>query len=157
MSSAETFLHQAIDLAMENVRKGGRPFGAVVVIDGEVVATGVNSILASGDPTAHAELDAIRAASRKLGKPRLDGATIYASGQPCPMCLAAMYLTGVSEVHFAYSNAAGEAFGLSTARIYDELARPPESRALKMTCTPVRPDGKDLYEAWKAHTEQSAG
>ncbi|MFX8751226.1 nucleoside deaminase, partial [Acinetobacter baumannii] len=75
-----------------------------LVKDGKVIATGVNEIGATGDPTTHAELQAIRAASRALGSPRLDGCVIYASGHPCPMCLAAMHLTGITEVTYAYSN-----------------------------------------------------
>lgn len=149
MSAIEGFLRQAIDLAMENVRAGGRPFGAVVVMDGKVVATGVNTILASGDPTAHAELDAIRAASRKLGAPRLDGATIYASGQPCPMCLSAMYLTGVRAARFAYSNAEGDAYGLSTAAIYAELAKPLGDQALDVRHSPVGDVDEGPYAVWR--------
>ena len=76
--SAERFLCEAIDLARDNVRRGGRPFGAVLVKDGRTIATGVNEIAVTGDPTTHAELQAIRAASRVLGSPRLDGCVIYA-------------------------------------------------------------------------------
>lgn len=147
------YLGVAIDLAMRNVQeRGGRPFGAVVVRDGEIIATGVNEIGATGDPTAHAELQAIRAASRALGRPRLDGCSVYASGQPCPMCLSAMYLTGVQAVYYAYANADGEPFGLSTAAIYDELAKPLSQQAMAIHHHPVRPAGEDLYEAWKRRT-----
>ncbi len=89
MSNDERFLRQAIELAYANSANGGRPFGAVLVRNGEVVATGVNEILATNDPTAHAELTAIRAASRALGTPNLEGSAVYASGHPCPMCMAA--------------------------------------------------------------------
>lgn len=118
------FLRAAIDLARENVACGGRPFGAVVVKDGAIIATGVNEIIATHDPTAHAELGAIRAASRKLGSPDLSGCTVYASGHPCPMCMAAMRMAGVAAVTFAYTNEEAEPFGLSTAAIYADLARP---------------------------------
>lgn len=148
--SAEKFLCQAIDLARENVDRGGRPFGAVLVKDGKVIATGVNEISATGDPTTHAELQAIRAASQTLGSPRLDGCVIYASGHPCPMCLAAMHLTGIGEVNYAYSNEDGEPYGLSTAAIYAEMARPvAEHHHLKVTHVPVRLDGDDIYELWR--------
>jgi tRNA(Arg) A34 adenosine deaminase TadA len=150
MSTARDFLCEAIGFARENVRKGGRPFGAVIVKDGTVIATGVNEIHATQDPTAHAELQAIRAASRALGSPRLDGCVIYASGQPCPMCLSAMHLTGIREVTYAYSNDDGEPYGLSTAAIYTELAKPLAQQALKATHLPVRPEGEgDLYEMWR--------
>jgi tRNA(Arg) A34 adenosine deaminase TadA len=147
--TAERFLCEAIGLARENVRRGGRPFGAVLVKDGKVIATGVNEIAATGDPTTHAELQAIRAASRVLGSPRLDGCAIYASGHPCPMCLAAMHLTGITDVAYAYSNQDGEPYGLSTAAIYGQLALPVASQtALKVTYEPVRPEGDDIYELW---------
>lgn len=150
--SAERFLCEAIELARNNVRHGGRPFGAVLVKDGKAIATAVNEIAATGDPTTHAEMQAIRAASRALGTPRLDGCAIYASGHPCPMCLAAMHLTGITEVSYAYSNEDGEPYGLSTAAIYAEMARPvAQHHALKAACLPVRPVGKeDLYKIWKA-------
>jgi tRNA(Arg) A34 adenosine deaminase TadA len=149
MPSAEKYLLMAIDLASQNVRAGGRPFGAVVVKDGEVVATGVNLLHAASDPTAHAELQAIRAASAALGTARLDGCIVYASGHPCPMCLGAMYLTGISAAHYAYSNEDGEPYGLSTARIYAELRKPPADQALPMTHHRVRRAGEDLYAAWR--------
>ena len=144
------FLRQAIDLALANVSDhGGRPFGALVVKDGEVIATGVNEIGATGDPTAHAELTAIRKAAQMLGAPRLDGCVVYASGQPCPMCLSAMYLTGVDAVRFAYSNEDGEPFGLSTATIYAEMAKPLEDQALNVRHQPVDPNQESPYVAWR--------
>ena len=153
MSTARDFLCEAIDLARENVRKGGRPFGAVLVRDSAVIAMGVNEIHTTQDPTTHAELQAIRAASRALGSPRLDGCVIYASGHPCPMCLSAMYLTGIREVVYAYSNEDGEPYGLSTAAIYAELAKLLAQQSLKVTHLPVSPGAEgDLYEMWRDHT-----
>lgn len=138
-------------MALANVRDaGGRPFGAVVVKDGEVIATGVNEIGATGDPTAHAELSAIRQAAQVLGSPRLDGCIVYASGQPCPMCLSAMYLTGVSAIRFAYSNADGDPFGLSTASVYAELAKPLEEQILDIGHQPPDPAQESPYAVWKA-------
>ncbi|MXQ10523.1 nucleoside deaminase [Microvirga makkahensis] len=155
MSPAERFLCEAIDLARENVRKGGRPFGAVLVKDDIVIATGVNEIHTTQDPTTHAELQAIRAASRALGSPRLDGCVIYASGHPCPMCLSAMHLTGIREVTYAYSNDDGEPYGLSTAAIYAELAKPLDRQSLRIAYVPLRPEEDDLYEMWR-DTAQTA-
>jgi tRNA(Arg) A34 adenosine deaminase TadA len=150
MSTAERFLCEAIDLARDNVRRGGRPFGAVLVKDGTIIATSVNEIHTTQDPITHAELQAIRAASRALGSSRLDGCVIYASGHPCPMCLSAMYLTGIREVAYAYSNEDGEPYGLSTAAIYAELAKPLAHQSLKATHLPLRPDAEgDLYQIWR--------
>ncbi len=97
MSNDRTYLDQAIRLAFDNVEQGGRPFGAVVVKGGKVIATGVNRMQADCDPTAHAELLALRAAGKTLQSPRLDGCEVYASGQPCPMCFAAMRMAGIEK------------------------------------------------------------
>ncbi len=149
MFPAERFLCEAIDLVRDNVRRGGRPIGAVLVKDGTVIATGVNEIHTTQDPTAHAELQAIRAASRALGSSRLDGCVIDASGHPCPMCLSAMHLTGIREVTYAYSNEDGEPYGLSTAAVYAKLAKPPAQQSLKVTYLPVRPEEGEVYEMWR--------
>jgi tRNA(Arg) A34 adenosine deaminase TadA len=150
MATHEQFLAQAIELARRNVEEqGGRPFGAVLVRDGAVIATGVNEIGATGDPTAHAELEAVRAASRALGTPRLDGCVVYASGHPCPMCLAAMTMTGVTAVYYAHSNEEGAPFGLSTAGVYAELAKPLAEHAMTVRHLPVRLEGLDLYALWR--------
>lgn len=144
------FLAAAIDLARENIAHGGRPFGAVVVKDGMIVATGVNEIVATHDPTAHAEMAAIRAVSRKLGSADLSGCRVYASGHPCPMCLAAMRLAGVSAVTFAYSNQDGEPFGLSTAAVYAELARPLAEQSMEIRHVPVEDATlRALYAEWQ--------
>jgi guanine deaminase len=151
MESAKGYLCEAIELAQANIAAGGRPFGAVVVRNGEVIATGVNEIHSTNDPTAHAELTALRAAGRKLGSPNLGGCAVYASGHPCPMCMAAMRLAGVSEVYYSYSNDDGAPYGLSTAAIYAELARPFLEQSMKISHVPVRPaSGRDLYLEWQS-------
>lgn len=150
MANAERFLCQAIELARENIAMGGRPFGAVVVKDGNVVATGVNEVLTTNDPTAHAEMSAIRAAAQALGAPSLAGCAVYASGNPCPMCMAAMRMAGVTQVAYAYSNEDGEAYGLSTAAVYADLAKPFAEQSMKIAYVPVRPEGQaDLYGEWQ--------
>ncbi len=149
MTDEQRFLREAIALARSNIAKGGRPFGALVVRNGAVIATGVNEILATNDPTAHAELTAIRAASRKLGSADLSGCIVYASGNPCPMCMAAMRMAGVSEVAYAYSNDDGAPFGLSTAAIYAELAKPFAEQSMTIRHVPVRPEVHlGLYAEW---------
>jgi guanine deaminase len=149
MDDTQRYLCEAIELAHDNMKRGGRPFGAVIVKNGDIVATGVNEILSTNDPTAHAELTAIRAASQKLGSAQLDGCAVYASGHPCPMCMAAMRLAGVGEVYYAYSNEEGAPYGLSTAEIYADLARPFGEQTMKIRHVPVRlQSGPDLYVEW---------
>ncbi|MDX3807324.1 nucleoside deaminase [Bosea thiooxidans] len=149
MNDNRRFLCEAIDLARANMESGGRPFGAVIVKDGAVIATGVNEILKTNDPTAHAELTAIRAASRALNSPSLQGCTVYASGHPCPMCMAAMRLSGVGEIYYAYSNGDGAPYGLSTAAIYADLAKPFAEQSMAIRYLPVRQEtGPDLYAEW---------
>ncbi len=104
MSNHESLLREAVHLAQANRARGGRPFGAVLARDGQLIATGVNGIVQSHDPTSHAEMEAIRAASRRLMSPDLRGCAVYASGHPCPMCLAALVISGVQEVYYAFDN-----------------------------------------------------
>ena len=145
------YLRMAVGLARNNVvERGARPFGAVLVKDGQVLATGVNEILATHDPSTHAEMQAIRAATAAQQNPRLDGCEMYASGQPCPMCLSLMHMVGIKAAYFAASNADGEPYGLSTARIYAEMAKPIEQQSLRMSYQPLKgEDGESPYEAWQ--------
>jgi tRNA(Arg) A34 adenosine deaminase TadA len=152
MNDDQDFLRQAIALARANMEKGGRPFGAIIVRDGKIIATGINEILATNDPTAHAEMTAIRAASQKLASPNLAGCTVYASGHPCPMCMAAMRMSGVGQVMYAYSNEDGESYGLSTAAIYAELAKPFAEQSMGIRHVPVRVEG-DIYREWRVRQE----
>jgi tRNA(Arg) A34 adenosine deaminase TadA len=155
MPTANRFLCDAIELARKNVRNGGRPFGAVVVMNDAVIAEGVNEVLRTQDPTAHAELLAIRAASGALGTAKLEGCTIYASGHPCPMCLSAMHLSGIREAVYVFSNEDGEPFGLSTAALYAEMAKPPSKQSLKIVQMRIRPEGQHPYEMWRDLTAYS--
>lgn len=156
MDKVEDYLREAIRLAKTNMEAGGRPFGAVLVRNGEIIATGVNEILKTNDPTAHAEMMAMRTASRKLATPILEGGAIYASGHPCPMCMAAMRLAGIREVAYAYSNDDGAPYGLSTALIYADLAKPFSEQSMKISHVPVRLESDpDLYAAWKRRQAQS--
>ena len=144
----EPFMQQALALARESIATGGRPFAAVLVHQGRVIAQAVNQIHLTQDPTAHAELQAIRLASQVLGSPRLDGCEIYATGHPCPMCLAAMHLCGIERAWFAYSNEDAEPYSLSTAAVYAQMARPPQQQRLPLL--QLKPAGEgDLYAAWQ--------
>ena len=117
--------------------------------DGKVIAAAVNEVEALCDPSAHAEMQAVRAAAKALKSTDLSGCTVYASGYPCSMCLTAMYLAGVKTVYYAYSNEDGEPYDLSAERGYLEIARPPEQREMPLHALRVRDAGEDLYEAWK--------
>ncbi|MBN1082181.1 nucleoside deaminase [Pseudomonas sp. 1079] len=147
MTNDQPHLQRAIALARANVAQGGRPFGAVLTRDDEVLVEAVNEIHLTQDPTAHAELLAIRAASRQLGA-RLEGCVIYASGQPCPMCLSAMYLCGVERVVFAASNEMAEPFGLSTAAISQQVGLPIDAQRLPIQHLPDAAMTA-LYHQWK--------
>lgn len=147
MTNDNQYLQQAIALARANIDQGARPFGAVVVRDGAVIATGVNEIKATNDPTAHAELTALRAASRHLASPDLSGCVVYASGHPCPMCMAAMRMAGVRKVVYAYSNEDGAPFGLSTAAVYEDLAKPFAQQSMEIRHLRI-PGAPDLYAEW---------
>lgn len=147
-----SFLQEAIDLARNNVTEGGRPFGAIVVHGGAIVARGVNRMDADKDPTAHAELLALRAAGAATDSTRLDGCTVYASGQPCPMCLAAMRLAGVKRVVFAYSNENGASYGLSTEQVTQDLSVPLPSQSWAEIHYLPPDDSNDplIYRTWAA-------
>jgi tRNA(Arg) A34 adenosine deaminase TadA len=147
---AEEYLIASIRAAMENVRRHtNAPFGAVIARQGNIIATVVNQVDDLCDPTAHAEMQAVRAAAKALNSTDLSGTTVYASGYPCPMCLTAMFLSGVEKVYYAYSNEDGASYGLSAERGYVEIARPLDQREMKLQGLRVRDDGEDLYEAWK--------
>jgi len=153
---AEEYLIASIRAAMENVRRRtNAPFGAVIARHGEVIATAFNEVDDLCDPTAHAEMQAVRAAAKALHSTDLSGCTVYASGYPCPMCLTAMYLSGVEKVYYAYSNEDGAPYGLDAERGYVEIARPPDQREMKLMGLRVRDDGEDLYEAWQRITPAS--
>lgn len=121
MSHDAALMRQAVQLAHTNRLQGGRPFGAVLVRASQIIATGVNEIIPSHDPTAHAEMQAIRAATRAQKNPSLAGCTIYASGHPCPMCLAALVMAGVERVFFAFDNNDAAPFNLSSEGTYQRL------------------------------------
>ena len=124
MNRDQQLLRQAVDLAHANRLRGGRPFGAVLAQDGVAIATGVNEIVQSCDPSTHAEMQAIRAGTRARGNPSLSGLSIYASGHPCPMCLAALVMGGTQKVFFAFDNADAAPYGLSSEASYQRLRLP---------------------------------
>ncbi len=125
----------AIEFAIENVESGsGGPFGAVVARNGEVLSTGVNQVTKLNDPTAHAEIVAIRAACERLGSFQLTGCEVFASCEPCPMCLAAVYWARPDALYYAATQIEAAHAGFDDAQIYRELSLPPIKRALPTFC-----------------------
>lgn len=124
-------MKQAIALATANVASGrGGPFGAVVVKDGEVIATGANQVTASNDPTAHAEVTAIRNACQALGTFQLNGCDVYTSCEPCPMCLAALYWSRCRAIFYGNSAADAARVGFDDSFLYEEVKKPLEQRSI---------------------------
>ena len=117
-------MQMAIDLSIENVANGGGPFGAVIVRDGEVIATGTNRVTANNDPTAHAEVSAIREACAKVGNFKLKGCICYTSCEPCPMCLSALYWAGVERIVYGNTKDDAKAINFDDSFIYDEIGKP---------------------------------
>lgn len=123
-------VQRAIDLAAESVKNGGGPFGAVVVKDGKVIAESANSVTPDNDPTAHAEVNAIRLACKKLGTFMLDGCEIYASCEPCPMCLGAIYWAHIKTIYYAGTRSDAAKAGFDDDFIYREINIDPEKRSV---------------------------
>jgi len=127
-----TFMRRAIELSASCAKSDEGPFGCVVVRDGKIIGEGINQVVPSGDPTAHAEIVAIRAACKTLGTHVLDGATIYTSCEPCPMCLGAAWWARVKEIVYANNRADAAAIGFDDDAIYEEVAAPLDKRKLPL-------------------------
>ncbi|MCM1369306.1 MAG: nucleoside deaminase [Candidatus Amulumruptor caecigallinarius] len=125
------FMKLAADISLKSVETGGGPFGAVIIKDNEIVSTGHNSVTRDNDPTAHAEINAIRNACRKLNTFSLSGCTVYSSCEPCPMCLSALYWAGVRKVYYGNTKEDADAIDFSDKEIYEELDKEPTQRNLK--------------------------
>ena len=127
-------MRRAIVLSLRAIRTNrGMPFGAVIVRDGEVIAEAHNTVTSDNDPTAHAEMNAIRAACAKLGTFRLEGCEIYASGEPCPMCLSAIYWARLDRIHYANRQEDANRVGFSDESFYREILLPPDQRRIPMS------------------------
>jgi guanine deaminase len=143
-----SFIAAAISLAIENVRSGrGGPFAALVAKDGALLARGVNLVVSANDPTAHAEIVAIREACRALGAFQLTGCTVYATCEPCPMCLGALYWARPARICYAATQADAAAAGFDDAAIEAELRLPPAARALPMERI-ASPEARLPFEEW---------
>lgn len=143
----DELMRKAIELSVNNVENGGGPFGAVIARDGEIIATGVNRVTSNNDPTAHAEVSAIRNAAAALGTFDLSDCEIYSSCEPCPMCLGAIYWARLKKLYFANNKTDAKNIGFDDSFIYDELALPLEKRKLSSE-EMMRNEAIKAFEMW---------
>jgi len=148
------FMRQAIALALENVRNGGGPFAAVIAKNGALIATGANRVTATNDPTAHAEVVAIREACKRLESFQLDHCELFTTCEPCPMCLGAIYWARPGKVFYAASAADAAAAGFDDAFIYRELAVPHRERRIPMDQI-LRDEASAVFQAWLAKPDKT--
>ena len=141
-------MQRAIELSVQNVQQGGGPFGAVIARHGEVLAEGVNRVTANHDPTAHAEVQASREAARRLGTFDLTGCDIYASCEPCPMCLGAIYWARLDHLYYAATQHDAAGAGFDDAFIYHELALDPKERSLS-TQQLLHGEALQAFDDWR--------
>lgn len=149
----EQLMKIAIGLSEENVAAGGGPFGAVIARDGRIIATGVNRVTPDCDPTAHAEVSAIRAAAKKLGTFDLSGCEIYTSCEPCPMCLGAIYWARLDRMYYGNNKHDAAKIGFDDAFIYEELALKPADRKLKSAVL-LPEEAIAAFEAWETKSDK---
>lgn len=147
--SPDTYLREAIEMAVQNVTTGqGGPFAALVVEDDEIIGRGTNVVTTLNDPTAHAEVTAIRRACDAQNDFELTGCTLYATCEPCPMCLGAAYWARLDRVYYAATREDAAAAGFDDDHIYEELTKPPEDRRIPMT-QQLGEEAQRPFEAWR--------
>ncbi len=152
----EELMRQAIALSVRNVDEGGGPFGAVIASkDGEIIATGVNRVVPSCDPTAHAEVSAIRNAAERLGTFNLSGYDIYTSCEPCPMCLGAIYWARLDKIYYGNNKTDAKNIGFDDSFIYDELELKPADRHLPSEAL-LSEEAFAAFKAWMDKTDKTA-
>lgn len=147
MDNDKLFLRKAVETALEGILIGGGPFGAVVTKDNKILSSSFNRVVLNSDPTAHAEVLAIREASAILKTHDLKDCTLYTSCEPCPMCLGAIYWSGITKVVYALDRNDAKNAGFNDKLIYDELMAEPESRKISF----IRlqdPDGEKIFNRW---------
>lgn len=154
MDIAEEFLIRAIELSRQGMMQGsGGPFGCVIVKDGEIIGEGSNQVLSSNDPTAHAEIVAIRNACTALGTFQLNGCDVYTSCEPCPMCLGAIYWARPSRVIYANTKADANTINFDDAFIYQEIEKPGNARSIPFIHAP-REEALAVFLEWKHKIEK---
>ncbi len=149
-----SFMAKAIELSIENVRSGkGGPFAAVIVKEGKVIAQGTNRVVSSNDPTAHAEIVAIREACRVLGHFQLTGCEIYTTCEPCPMCMAAIYWARPAKVYFASTGEDAARYGFDDAHIHEQLRLAPAQKKIPMVQI-MRDQALKAFPLWEQKTDK---
>ena len=151
----EEYMREAIVLSVRNVDQGGGPFGAVIVKDGKIIARGVNKVTVNNDPTAHAEVTAIREAAQVLQNFDLSGCEIYTSCEPCPMCLASIYWARIDKIYFGNSKMDAKEIDFDDAFIYDEIMLPLEKRKLP-AIQMLRDDAQEAFIKWTTKDDKIA-
>jgi len=148
MQLAEICFNEAFDLAFRSVRNNlGGPFGAVVVLDGKIIGKGGNQVISQNDPTAHAEIVAIRDACKNIRNFDLSGAVIYATCEPCPMCLSAIYWSNIKEVYYSSTRYQAASIGFKDNHIYEEMNLSPEKRTVSFHHV-GHPDADKIFREW---------
>jgi len=149
----EKFMKKAIKLSLVNVTKGGGPFGAVIVKNGKIISEGTNNVTKLNDPTAHAEIEAIRNASKKLKNFDLKECEIYTSCEPCPMCLSAIYWANIRKIYYANTRKDAERIGFRDDHIYKELSTSLKKRKIPIIQA-LRKDALKAFELWEYKTDK---
>lgn len=152
-ANSENFMKEAINLSIENVKNDGGPFGAVIVKDGKIVARGVNRVTQNNDPTAHAEVQAIRAATQELKTFDLSGCIIYTSCEPCPMCLGAIYWARLDKVYYGNNKTDAKNIGFDDSFIYDELDLPIDKRTIPFKQI-LKDDAIEAFKNWEEKSDK---
>ena len=147
-------MREAISLASESVKNGGGPFGAVIVKDGKIIAARSNSVTIDNDPTAHAEVNAIRDAARKLGTFDLSGCTVYTSCEPCPMCLGAIYWAHIDRIFYGNNRADAAAIGFDDDFIYRELELPFSRRTVPILPL-LQSEALESFRLWDEKSDKT--
>jgi len=151
--SDRDFLTRAVIVAAEGIEKGGGPFGAVIVKDGEIISEGYNEVVYSSDPTAHAEILAIRRACEQLDTHDLSGCDLYASCEPCPMCLGAVYWSGIGRVFYSSSRGDAADAGFGDELFYEEMSKSPEERKI-VFCRIDDVNAGEVFKIWDRYEKK---
>jgi guanine deaminase len=149
--TSEKLMRLAIRMSIENVEHGGGPFAALVVRDGEIVSTGINSVAEDNDPTAHAEINAIRSATQKLQRFKLRDCVLFTTCEPCPMCLGAVYWAGIPAIYYGNSREDADKYGFDDSHLYHQIGMALDERLVRFT----RILGKEAIEAFNYWDQKS--